>query len=516
MKNYQISEETDLDVVNLALDTIKKEKQALVFVNTKRSAEKEAETISFKTEINDKRLEKISEDVLKVLSRPTKQCERLARCIKKGTAFHHAGLAPKQRELVEDAFRDRLVKIICCTPTLAVGVDLPAFRTILRDLKRFGTHGLNWIPVLEYLQQSGRAGRPKFDKYSESITIAKTKGDKDIIHKIYINGEPEDIYSKLAVEPVLRTYLLSLIATDFVNSRKQIVEFFSKTFWAYQYKDMHQLEIIIDKMLNLLEEWEFIKSSREEFVSADEVEDTNLKPTLLGKRVAELYLDPLTASYFIKCLRRAGNDVVKDFPLLQMVCHTLEMRPLLRTRVKEYAKVEEMLTTYDTYMLDKEPSMYETGYEAFFDSAKTALFMNDWVDERDEEYLMEEYNIRPGEIKAKLDIADWLFYCTEEISKLQQFHEIIKHIKKMRARLKYGAREELLPLLRLKNIGRIRARKLFGNKIKTIGDVSKSDLTKLIQILGKATALNLKKQVGQEVKEVKKNKRKGQKNIEDY
>ena len=65
----------------------------------------------------------------------------------------------KQRELIEDNFREGVIKIICATPTLAYGLSLPAFRSILKDLRRYGPRGMAYIPVLEYLQMSGRAGR---------------------------------------------------------------------------------------------------------------------------------------------------------------------------------------------------------------------------------------------------------------------------------------------------------------------------------------------------------------------
>ena len=81
-------------VINLALDTIKINKQALVFANTKKSAEKTAEEISKK--IKNVELKELSEKVLNALSKPTKQCERLAKCVEKGIAFHHAGLTHKQ------------------------------------------------------------------------------------------------------------------------------------------------------------------------------------------------------------------------------------------------------------------------------------------------------------------------------------------------------------------------------------------------------------------------------------
>ena len=148
--------------VNLALDTIQLNKQALVFVSSKRSAEKQAEEIAKKLKQTTKNQEQLASRALKTLSRPTKQCERLALTLKKGIAFHHAGLHAKQKTLIEDAFRDGDVTVICCTPTLAAGVDLPAYRAIVRDLKRYsGRFGMTYIPVLEFLQMVGRAGEAR-------------------------------------------------------------------------------------------------------------------------------------------------------------------------------------------------------------------------------------------------------------------------------------------------------------------------------------------------------------------
>jgi helicase len=512
----KISNLSDNNAINIALDTINLGKQALVFVNTKRSAEKTAEDISKKIKIGDDEFKAISEEALKALSKPTKQCERLAFCLKKGIAFHHAGLVSKQRNLIEENFRNGAIKIICATPTLAFGLDLPAFRAIIKDLRRYTQRGLTWIPVLEYLQQAGRAGRPKFDKFGEAIIIAGSEGEKDKIHEMYILGQPEDIYSKLAVEPVLRTYLLSLISANFIRNKKQIMDFFERTFWAFQYKDIEKLDIIISKMLDFLEDWEFIKGDKEDFKNADEIESEAINATIMGKRVAELYIDPLTASFIIRCLRNSSDKKRNEFSFLQMVSSTLEMRPLLRVGVKENEKIQEQLVKFESFLLEEEPSMYDPEYGDFLNSIKTSLMFNDWVNEKDEEFLLEEYNIRPGELKVKLDNADWLLYTSEEICRILQFQSLIKEIVKLRLRIKYGVKEELLPLLKLSQIGRVRARKLFRNKIKDIKDVKNSDLGKLVQILGEKVALNVKKQVGEEVKEIPKGKRKGQISLTKY
>ena len=98
-----------------------------------------------------------------------------------------------------------------------------------------------------------------------------------------MKGEPEEIFSKLAVEPVLRTYILSLIATGFVKTEEDIIKFFSKTFWAHQYKNMEKLEAIIEKILGLLESWEFVSTHRAKqasgFISADELNIDKLTAT---------------------------------------------------------------------------------------------------------------------------------------------------------------------------------------------------------------------------------------------
>ena len=334
------------ETLELVFDTLKKGKQALVFTNTKSSAEKTAEDISLQIKEVLKVNQDLADKVSKILPRPTKQCQRLALCLKKGIAFHHAGLAHKQKELIEENFKKGVIKIICCTPTLAWGLDLPAYRVILKDLRRFGAQGLNWIPTLDYLQMAGRAGRPSYDTVGEAIAIAKTDIANKEIYKRYITGEPEDIISKLAVEPVLRTYVLSLIATGFVSTEKEILDFFSKTFWAHQYQDMDKLSEIVQRMLGLLEEYKFIISSeqKEDFQSASNLIDYRYKPTLIGKRVAELYIDPLTANYLIKCVERAAKTTINEFSFLQVVSNTLEMRPLLRVGVKDHDKVHKLFT----------------------------------------------------------------------------------------------------------------------------------------------------------------------------
>lgn len=472
-------------ITDIALKTINIKKQALVFVNTKRSAESCAEKISKKTQSNEKTRE-LSQKILKALTKPTKQCKRLSEITLKGIAFHHSGLHSKQRDLIENAFRNGTIKIICCTPTLAAGLELPAFRAIIRDVKRFSFSGMVNIPVLEYLQMSGRAGRPSFDDFGESILIANSDFDKQFYIEHYINGEPEEIFSKLAVEPVLRVYVLSLLVSRTVRTSEDIFDFFSRTFWAFQYKDMEKMKNIISRVLKMLERWKFIQF----------VEDKYFRATLLGKRVSELYLDPITAIHIIKGLEKA-SPTANAFSWLHLISDSREMQPLLRVKTKEFEEFEQLTLKFVDCLFLSEPNPFEPEYNDWLNAFKTASMIQDWIDEKDEEWLLEKYDCRPGETRAKLKNCDWLLYSCGEIARILGKMTLINSVKKLRFRLKHGVKEELIPLIKFEGIGRTRARKLFRAEIKNAGDVKKAKFETLSRILSQKLAINLKKQVGE-------------------
>jgi helicase len=515
-----MSKKPNDSTMNLVIDTISKGKQALVFVNSKQRAEKTAEDIAHALKIQSKELDDFSESLGNCLENPTKQCKRLALCAKKGIVFHHAGLLAKQRGLIEDNFITGLIKIICCTPTLALGVDLPAFRTIIKDVKRYSSHGYNWIPVMEYHQMAGRAGRPGKEKTGEAIIEASTEEEQEEVIEKYIRGLPESILSKLAVEPVLRTYILSLIATGFVMNKKQIFDFFSRTFWAHQYGDMKEIRKIIERMLSLLEENKFIEiksKSKGDFVPASELDSENkdsIEASLLGKRIAELYIDPLSAVDMIDTLEAAKEKEHRDITFLYMICRCLEMRPLARVKVSEFEKVQEKLVECEEYLIADTPE-FGDDYDDHLSAFKTAMILQDWIDEKDEEFILEKYKIRPGELNMKLNNSDWLIYSAEEIAKIIKAKSLLSVLSKLRVRIQYGAKEELLTLLKLKNIGRVRARKLCNAGFTDLGKLRKADINILAKTVGKSIAVDVKNQLGEAVDEAK-IKKTGQQTISDY
>ena len=90
-----------------------------------------------------------------------------------GFAIHHAGMARADRELVEDLFADGHIGVLCCTATLAWGVNLPAHAVIIKGTQIYDPSKGRWAELspLDVLQMLGRAGRPQYDNEGEGIIM---------------------------------------------------------------------------------------------------------------------------------------------------------------------------------------------------------------------------------------------------------------------------------------------------------------------------------------------------------
>jgi len=465
-------------------DTLAKKKQALFFMSTRKNAENMAKKLAPFVSKNlfpkeKLSLQSLSEKVLNVLEQPTEQCKLLASLVKKGVAFHHAGLLAKQRELIEEAFRESKLKVLAATPTLAAGVNLPAFRVVIPSLYRYTEYGMQRIPVREYKQQAGRAGRPKYDSAGEAIIVARSEPEKEELWSSYIEGTPEDVSSALAYWLVLRMQTLAAIASHFIFDYASLEDFFSKTFYCKQYGKLSSLVERIHKIIDELIDYGFVEERNDKLLA-----------TALGKRVAELYLDPASANAMIKCLRQE----LTELGCLYCIVDTTEFSPLLSvSRNKESELWNELLTRENELPIDVSRQQFfdEHLLEKFY----STLMLEDWINEKSEQDIMENYRVQPGILHSKLQICDWLAYACSELAKLIDAKENAIKMRKMRKRLKHGVKEELLGLVELRYIGRVRARRLYRAGIRSISNLKKADIKDLVRILGVKIAKKIKEQL---------------------
>ena len=468
-------------VEGIAIDNLPE--QCLVFVGTRKSAEAQAKKLSrmIGGKLNSdqrKELEKFAEQIQKNADEITSVDSNLSKLITNGVAYHHAGLTNRQRLIIETAFKEKSLKALCATPTLAAGVNLPARRVIIRDLSRWDSsfQSNQPLPVLEVHQMLGRAGRPGFDVDGQGILVAKKKDQIDSFRERYFEGETEPVISRLGSEPALRTHLLSLITSGTINTREGLHKFLEKTLFGAQgelWRTQHRL----NKVLDFLDKEQLIEiegKKDNEFQPANEVVEEKLKPTAFGRKVSQLYIDPLSGVIIKNALE---SDIeANSLGLL----HTLTRTPDIYSL---YVRKNEM-ETYLTHLMQMEgdlmlpPPVEHMELEFYLWDLKTALLLMDWIEETPEEHLLKRYSTTPGDIRAKVETAEWILYAMSELAELLSPSNT-KIITELRIRVKNGIRKELLPLLEIDSVGRIRARALFNagfTSQSSIRDARPSDL----------------------------------------
>jgi len=513
----KIEKRTGNSSINLALHIVRAGGQALVFASTRKSsvslAGKAASSLKDFLSKPMKRSLKQVADKIQTTGERTRISEMLAKLVLQGTAFHHAGLGGSHRGIVEEAFRTGKLKILTATPTLAFGVNLPARMVVIDSYRRYEPgYGFYPIRVLEYKQMAGRAGRPRYDKIGEALLIAKTEDERDYLMESYILAEPERIWSKLAVERILRSHVLATIASDFANTEQGIYDFFGKTFYAYQY-DPRAIRDVIARILKFLYQEEMI-----------DVGGENVFATKFGRRVSELYIDPISGITIRDALRNRAPDVT-DVSFLHMIAHTPDMFPKLRPYSTEIDELALFVDGHREEFMVNVPDEWtdRIAYEEFLGEAKNAWVLDSWVEETTEDEIIERFRVQPGDLYRLTNTARWLLYASHELAKLFRCKDLRSHLSELTERVDKGVKSELLPLVRLKGIGRVRARILCDSGLKTIKDLKMAPIKKLtsLPLIGPKLTKEIKEQVGglvesEEWKKLKKRKGQRQQAITKY
>ncbi len=474
-------------VEEVVKDTLSSGGQCLVFVNSRKSCESQAGALGplvkgMTSPENSAALAKAADRLVGEQDEPTTMGARLGKCIKSGCAFHHAGLTSAQRKMVERSFKAGQLKCIVATPTLAAGINLPARTVVVRDVRRYDSEaGFASIPVLEVKQMCGRAGRPRFDPYGEAVLIARDEEERGVLMERYLLGENESILSKLGTKPAMRSHVLALIATKDARSLDELNAFFERTFLAHQ-TDVRYLGELIESIVEFLLEEGMAE------------EKDGLAATPFGKRVSDLYIDPLSAVRIRDALKKYVPG--RRFGLVHAVCTVPDM-PMLYLRRNDYEWIEEYLDEVRGKLLVDPPEDLEE-YELYLSTLKTAKMVDDWMSEVHENEIANSFGIGPGDIRNKMELAEWLLHSASRLSELFN-REAAGDCAEAVTRARYGVRPELLELVKLRGLGRVRARALYSRGIKGLEDLRNTSYDRLKQIptIGEAVARSLKDQLGQ-------------------
>jgi helicase len=483
---------TKTPVLDIALDVLGTGGQALIFTETRRSAVEMGRKASVAvkprlSKVEERSLNTIAERVMSS-GEKTRLSEALGSQISLGAGFHHAGLAGTHRGIVETSFRDGRIKILAATPTLAAGVNLPARTVVISSYERFEAgHGRYPISVLEYKQFCGRAGRPKYDKYGESVLIARSQDEADWLMENYVLAQPEKLWSKLAVETILRPHVLSTIAAGYAKTEEGLYAFFGRTFYAHQYGP-RMIKSKIGEVLKFLANQQMV-----------EVDGRDLEATKFGKRVSELYIDPMSAVILRDGLYSRAKKMT-DFSLLHLISKTPDIAPRPRPRGNEFDKLGVLAASHSDEFMGEVPNQFEDpiAYDEFLSQLKATLVLTDWINEYTEDQILETRKVEPGDLLRLVQGTEWLVFAAQELGRLFGHKDLLAPMEMLRVRVSKGVKSELVKLVGLEGVGRVRARMLYSAGLKSIDDIKERSLTELTSIpsIGPSLAKRIKEQAG--------------------
>ncbi len=175
--------------------------------------------------------------------------------VHKGIAFHHAGVLPRLKELVEDLFEQGLIKVLYATETFAVGINMPAKTVVFNALRKYDGIANRYLSSKEYFQCAGRAGRRGIDKRGHAISMIYRPATDFSKVALLISGDTEPIRSQFQLSYNTVLNLLDL------HNEDVILEIISSNFFCFQnygkhFRNKEVIEVMKRRYLNLIKSLE--------------------------------------------------------------------------------------------------------------------------------------------------------------------------------------------------------------------------------------------------------------------
>jgi len=191
------------------------------------------------TPINEAQIERECSALLRKLPNNNEyknlpEYDNLLKLLEKGIAIHHAGLIPIFREMIELLFSKGYIKLLFCTETMSVGINLPVKTTIFTDVFKYNGEHLRMLYSHEYIQAAGRAGRLGKDNIGYVIhlnNLFKEIGETE--YKTLLSCKPQQLKSKFKMNYNL---LLNLIKNNNCLCA-DLLEFTNKSLINNDYND---------------------------------------------------------------------------------------------------------------------------------------------------------------------------------------------------------------------------------------------------------------------------------------
>lgn len=460
-------------IVKIVEKAIEDNSQALSFVSTRRFTESLATYVAKKidkktTKEQKQKFKQVADKLLEVPKKkgslPTTTCLKLAEAAEKGVVFHHAGLFNEQKEIIEDEFRKRNILMITATPSLMYGVNLPSKYVVIRDHTRWTNNGPASIPVFDYEQMSGRAGRPQYDDVGYSYLVAKTMDEAFDLEARYVNGEIELTNSKLIDnKDAIYKQIIAQIASSLSKNLDDLNDFFGKTLYGFQMKNNPSMSMFAQDSLN----WE-LESALEFLLQNGIIRATpeGLKTTDFGNLIAKSNYAVETA---VKIKEYVSTmEKLNPAEMIYALAETPDLPLISFKGRKSKDPVRDKLSECGLFAVD------------IGNPEATAVSLIEWIDERNEYEIENAYNVYSASTRRSAYEASRLVKFAKNTLEVLGNYSNLKDMDYLSARLYYGVKEDIIPLVvGVKRLGRKRARLLMKTFGDNLSEASEKDLQKV-------------------------------------
>lgn len=460
-------------IVKIVEKAIEDNSQALSFVSTRRFTESLATYVAKKidkktTKEQKQKFKQVADKLLEVPKKkgslPTTTCLKLAEAAEKGVVFHHAGLFNEQKEIIEDEFRKGNILMITATPSLMYGVNLPSKYVVIRDHTRWTSNGPASIPVFDYEQMSGRAGRPQYDDVGYSYLVAKTMDEAFDLEARYVNGEIELTNSKLIDnKDAIYKQIIAQIASSLSKNLDDLNDFFGKTLYGFQMKNNPSMSMFAQDSLN----WE-LESALEFLLQNGIIRATpeGLKTTDFGNLIAKSNYAVETA---VKIKEYVSTmEKLNPAEMIYALAETPDLPLISFKGRKSKDPVRDKLSECGLFAVD------------IGNPEATAVSLIEWINERNEYEIENAYNVYSASTRRSAYEASRLVKFAKNTLEVLGNYSNLKDMDYLSARLYYGVKEDIIHLVvGVKRLGRKRARLLMKTFGDNLSEASEKDLQKV-------------------------------------
>ena len=454
-------------IVKIVEKAMQDDSQALSFVSTRRFTESLATYVAKKiikklSKSQKQNFKEVANKLLEVPknkgSLPTTTCVKLADAAEKGVAFHHAGLFNEQKEIIEEEFRKGNILMISATPSLMYGVNLPSKSVAIRDTTRWTSNGPQPIPVFDYEQMSGRAGRPQYDDVGYSYLIAKTADEAINLEDYYINGEIELTNSKLIDnKDAVYKQIIAQIASTLSKDLDELVDFFEKTLYGYQMSNNPSMSLFASDSLK----WE-LENGLQFLLQNGIIRATpeGLKTTEFGNLIAKSNYTVETAVKIKEYISTMDTFNIPEF--IYALAETPDLPLITFKGKKNKDPVREKMSEMGLFAVD------------IGNPEATAVSLIEWINERNEFEIENKYGVYSASTRRTAYEASRLIRFAKNTAEVLGDYSNLKDYDYLSARLYYGVKEDIIPLVvGVKRLGRKRARNvvdIFGLDLKSVSE----------------------------------------------